>query len=344
MPTTVVYPSLDVSGTGSISTIIGTAASFAGSVTASGLTVTGTATFSGTAVFVGTAQFLATVTFSKTVVFVGGATGIDLDQINNISLSQSVADGQVLTWNNTSNQWINATPAAGGGSGTATVAAFYNKGSLTQSGEAVFLSQVTFKASVTFSATAVFTNMQITTLGITGTASFAAQATFAATATFSATVNMMTALRVSGTASVGVLKIAGGIAGSVLLGSVSFGAVNSIRFSGSWSDYSLLELFTTFKATPSGSVHINVYTDGGTTAVLAVDPAGSATISNMFVIANIFNGGGFKGIRAEKLMNAVVNVAGTATANTGILNALMVSVGTSLTLSSGHAMLYGRRR
>lgn len=74
MATTIVYPNWDVSGTLSASTIIGTAATLSGSLTASTLAVLGTATFSGTAVFLTTAQFAGTTTFSGTAVFLTGLT------------------------------------------------------------------------------------------------------------------------------------------------------------------------------------------------------------------------------------------------------------------------------
>lgn len=241
MATTVVYPSLDVSGTGSISTLISTAGTFAGSLTASSLTVTGTATFSGTAVFVGPAQFLASVTFSAGVSFLGTAS---------------------------------------------------------------------------FSATVAFANATVTTLGVGGTASFST-----------------------------AVQIAGFPAGSVLLGSLSISVNNSIRFSGSWSDYAILELHAFFKATPSGSVNFDIYTDGGTTSILPNSGLGSATISFMFVIGTIYNGTAFKATRAARTTNAVINQAATATANTAAtVNCLQLMVGTSLTLSSGLALLYGRRR
>lgn len=338
MPTTVVFPSLDVSGTGSISTIISTAGTFAGSLTASTLAVTGTATFSGTAVFVGTAQFLATVTFSATVAFmttvkISGTLSVGFFKIAgnafNISLSQSVADGQVLTYNNTDNKWRNVTPTSGAkDSLTYTAAAIYVKGTSTFSGAANFLTTmsvsgaahfvggVTFDGTVSFSATVAFLNATVTTLGVGSTASFSS-----------------------------AVLISGFPAGSVLLGSLSISAPLAIRFSGSWSDYAILELFTFFKSTPSGSVNIDLFTDGGTTAILTLGGLGSATASHGFMNVKIYNGTAFKGAHATRVVNAVAVTAASATANTAAtINCIGVRVGTSLTLSSGLALLYGRRR
>ncbi len=300
-------------------------------ITATNFGVTGSASFAGQATFAGTA------TFSGTAVFLTGA-----------AISGTLSTGGIVV---AAGATFNGSATFSGTAVFLTVAApaVANIGSASISANLVVSGQLTVAGSATFSGTAVFLTVAAPVVANIGSASISAnlvvsgQLTVAGTATFSGTVAMSTALRVSGTASVGVFKIAGFPAGSVLLGSASI-AANSIRFSGSWSDYGILEVRCFFKATASGSVHIDIYTDGGTTAILRLDPAGSATASHMFVTADIYNGTAFKGIHARKIMNAIVNEAGSVTANTGFINALMVSVGTSLTLSSGMAQLYGRRR
>lgn len=351
-----------------------TSASACSSLLTTTLTVLGSATFSGTADFgksieVSLTASVGHLNVAGTVVLAGHAFNLSLsqsvadgqvltynnadnkwrnaaatavvnslDDVTDVSLSHSVADGQVLTWNNTANQWINATPS-GGVSNTLSISvlqvgdAFRVLGTATFSGHTTFLSTVSFAGAVqfagtvSFSATVAFLNATVTTLGVTGSASFAAQVNFAASVSLSAPIQMN-----------------GFPMGSVLLGSASLGTGTSLRFSGSWSDYGLLELRCFFKATSSGSVNLNIYTDGGTTTILTCGGLGSATASYMFLDADIFNGTAFKGIAGKRITNAVVAQAATATANTGFINALQVSVGTSLTLSSGYAQLYGRRR
>lgn len=320
MPTTVVYPSLDVSGTASISTIVGTAATFAGSVTASTLAVTGTATFSGTAVFAGTLQALASATFSATVAFLSGATGISLDQLNSVSLSTPLSDGQVLKWNGAADQWINDT---GGGAVSATLTVT----TLTVSSSATFGGHVLFQGTVSFSATVFFSDLSITTLGVTGTASFAGQVNFGATASFSDKG----------------ITFNGFPMGMTQLGSISIATnATSIRFSGSWSDYGILVVHAIVRTSgTSNTGSIAVYTDGGTTSVLGVSQGSLSAGAPMYLQCTFYNGTAFKAIYSQAHDGASGGTRFTATANTGILNAFQFRA--SATMSGGFALLYGQR-
>lgn len=156
MPTTIVYPSWDVSGTGSISTIISTAVHVAGSLSASAVTITGPTTLSGTAVHLTTAQFLGTTTFSGTAVFLTGA-----------SVSGTMAAGIV----NAGSLSISANAVI---TGQLTVA-----GSSTFSGTAVFLTTLLVSGTASVGA-----------LTVAGGASISGTAIFKGTITVSATASV----------------------------------------------------------------------------------------------------------------------------------------------------------
>src|SRR4051812_6037969 len=137
MATTIVYPSWDVSGTLSASTIVSTAGTFAGSLTASTFAVTGTSTFSGTAVFLTTAQFAGTVTMSATVVFLTGAI-----------ISGSLSVGTLYVSTTTTLSGAARTLGPLDVSATASVGALIVAGAVSVVGAAIF------KGTITVSATA----------------------------------------------------------------------------------------------------------------------------------------------------------------------------------------------
>jgi hypothetical protein len=137
--------------------------------------------------------------------------------------------------------------------------------------------------------------------------------------------------------------------GMVLLGSVSasIGLAGTFGFSGSWSDYAMLELRATYR--PNGTsltASAAIYTDGGTTPML---PLLVGTVSQgafYHVTLRTYLGGGFKSLQHENATAAARTQGHTATSNTGFVNCIRLQHGTaaSATISVGFAQLYGLRR
>lgn len=150
MPTTIVWPSLDVSGTGSISTIVSTAGTFAGSLTASTFAVTGTATFSGTAVFLTTAQFAGTTTFSGTAVFLTSAVISGTLSTGGIVVTAGATFNGSATFSGTA-MFLTGINVAGTLSGSA----INLTGPMSVSGAAVFKGTITVSATASVGALTV---------------------------------------------------------------------------------------------------------------------------------------------------------------------------------------------
>jgi hypothetical protein len=134
--------------------------------------------------------------------------------------------------------------------------------------------------------------------------------------------------------------------GMVLLGSlsISVGLAGTFGFSGSWSDYAMLEMRATYR--PNGTsltASAAIYTDGGTTAMLSI-PVGTVSSTVFYHITlRAYNGGEFKTLQME---NASVNARTqgvTATANGGFVNCMRLMHGTasSATISIGMVQLFG---
>lgn len=153
----------------------------------------------------------------------------------------------------------------------------------------------------------------------------------------------------TGTASFAAITLAARPIGSVLLGYQTLSNVNSFGFSGSWSDFCVLECRALFRVESgtSATTSAAIYTDGGTTPFLNLATA-SATASTNQIIAleyQIYGGDG----RPVKLMHVRSNrqtnlqtAAATATANTGFVNAMRFF--TSATITAGMAVLHGWRK
>lgn len=151
------------------------------------------------------------------------------------------------------------------------------------------------------------------------------------------------------TASFAAITLASKPVGCVLLGYQTLSNVNNFAFSGSWSDYCVLQCRALFRVESgtSATVSAAIYTDGGTTAFLGLATV-SATASTNQIIAleyDVYGGDG----RPIKLMQARTNkqtnlqtLAATATANTGFVNAMKFF--TSATITAGMAVLYGFRK
>lgn len=137
--------------------------------------------------------------------------------------------------------------------------------------------------------------------------------------------------------------------GMVLLGSVSLsiGLAGTIGFSGSWSDYAMLELRATYR--PNGlslTASAAIYTDGGTTAMLAITCGTVSAGAFYHLTLRSYNGGGFKTLQMENATAAARTQGVTATSNVGFVNCIRLLHGTaaSATISVGTAQLFGLRR
>lgn len=136
---------------------------------------------------------------------------------------------------------------------------------------------------------------------------------------------------------------------TVLLGSISIsaGLGSTIGFSGSWSDYYMLEMHVSYRTNgTSNTASVAIYTDGGTTPILSIT---QSTVSNGVVYrmeTNVLLGAGYKALRGQKVSDNGNFTFNTATANTGFVNAIKLLHGTaaSATISSGVAMLIGYLR
>lgn len=251
MATTIVLPSLDISGTLSASTHIGTAGTFTGSLTASSLTITGTATFSGTAVFVGTAQFLSTVTFSGGVSFLG-----------TVSFSATVA-------------FLNATVTTLGVTGTASFAAQATfAGTATFSGTAIFLTAASISGS-----------LSVGSLYVSGTSTLSGASRHLGALDVSATISTG-AIMVATKAQMTVFPNSYLLATASGVTSTQF-KLNFSNTAGGFTHYTLVAqgkgnaLATNFI--------IFLYTDGGTTPFMtyATAAAATATASEAILVMDI---------------------------------------------------------
>lgn len=137
--------------------------------------------------------------------------------------------------------------------------------------------------------------------------------------------------------------------GMVLLGSVSLsiGLAGTIGFSGSWSDYAMLELRATYR--PNGlslTASAAIYTDGGTTAMLPLTVGTVSQAAFYHITLRAYLGGGFKTLQHENATAAARTQGVTATSNVGFVNCIRLMHGTavSATISVGTAQLFGLRR
>lgn len=153
------------------------------------------------------------------------------------------------------------------------------------------------------------------------------------------------AASVSATMSAAAVTVGGHPVGAVLLGVDSGTAKRSFRFSGSWSDFAILQLHAGIR-NGSGVFPLSIYTDGGTTPILTgnlsiTTGAGTSVVYE----CRVFGGDG----AASKIMSAIGRGTGgvtpyvtTTTANAGFVNCISVSI--SLTASLAFAALYGWRK
>ena len=156
------------------------------------------------------------------------------------------------------------------------------------------------------------------------------------------------AASVSATMSAAAVTIAGRPANSVLLGYQALSGNAPIAgFSGSWSDFCLLQLRVIYRGVAMpGAVRpsVNIYSDGGTSPVLSIQ---AATVSaSQAIIYNVdvygVDGTGTKGIACLNMNPALFTSNSTATANTAFINCLRFQ--TSATVTAGFAVLTAWRK
>lgn len=159
------------------------------------------------------------------------------------------------------------------------------------------------------------------------------------------TLTVRGAAAVSATLSAGRVTVAGRPIGAVLLGTQSKTNTNSTEFSGSWSDFAILEL-RSFANAGGGFLPVSIYTDGGTTPILSTGL--NATVvagSGISMECRVYGGDGaaFKIIdHVARTTEGLFRIGVTRTANAGVVNVLRVSF--TATVSIMFSALYGWRK
>lgn len=169
------------------------------------------------------------------------------------------------------------------------------------------------------------------------------------TITSSGDVNVLGPMAVSATASCAAITLAGKPVGCVLLGYQTLSNVNSWSFSGSWSDYAILQARALYRIETgtSATASAAIYTDGGTTAFLSLRTASTTQSANQIISVeyHVYGGDGrpikLLEVNSRKQTN-LQTFAVTATANTGFVNAIKYF--SSATITAGMAVLYGFRK
>lgn len=154
------------------------------------------------------------------------------------------------------------------------------------------------------------------------------------------------AAAVSATLSAGAVTIAGVPVGSVILGYQAIDNVGEVGFSGSWSDYPVIEMRATYLMSGTATASLQLFTDGGGTPILSA-PTGSNRPFGPKLIeldARIVGNGtpqkyAYAVWRRTQDLGAIANY--TATANVGFVNC--VKLLQSRTMSSGMAILIGHK-
>lgn len=155
------------------------------------------------------------------------------------------------------------------------------------------------------------------------------------------------AAAVSATLSAGAVTIAGRPSNSVLLGYQTLSGSNPVAgFSGSWSDFCLLQLRVMFRgvAAAGGRSSVDIYSDGGGTPILSTQLATVSAANGIMYTIDIYGGDGAetKGIGTLHLNPVLFTHASTVTANTSFLNCVRFNA--SATVTAGVAILTGWRK
>lgn len=149
---------------------------------------------------------------------------------------------------------------------------------------------------------------------------------------------------VSATLSAAAVTVAGKPVGSVLLGYQTVQNVTSFSFSGSWSDYGMLELRATYTLGQAASASFHIFTDGGTTPILAAISTDNPAATPLSLEARVLGGNGVAAKYVEGIWRYGATASSSmwsATANAGFVNCVRVLQ--SATMSSGIAFLIGYR-
>jgi hypothetical protein len=153
------------------------------------------------------------------------------------------------------------------------------------------------------------------------------------------------AASVSATLSAAAVTVAARPVGMVLLGSNYTTNSNVIAYSGSWSDFIVLELHAAV-ISGSGAMPLSLFTDGGTTPILSGALATTTTAgTSLSLECRVFGGDGQSN---KYFMTKAFTTGGlqpfgaSQTANAGFINCLRVSI--SLTAGAVFSALYGMRK
>lgn len=153
------------------------------------------------------------------------------------------------------------------------------------------------------------------------------------------------AASISATLSAAAVTIAARPVSSVVLGYQAISNATALSFSGSWSDYAMLECRITYRASGTSTASLAVFTDGGTTPMMGISLNYPIAATGGYGIEWLTwgaNGTGTPNIAFTIYSSGTGNFSGyTATANSGFANCIKYS--TSKTMSSGMAILIGYR-
>jgi hypothetical protein len=138
--------------------------------------------------------------------------------------------------------------------------------------------------------------------------------------------------------------------GTAMLGSAS-GATQAgngaMNFSGSWSDYGVFVIDCGWRQLGnSGTMSVNVYTDGGTTPFLSIATLQTASVTTNIAQIKVFGGGGAWYLHVQYYNNTIAaKTHATSTLNTGIVNCIRVAINNATaTASNIAAFLTGFRK
>lgn len=121
----------------------------------------------------------------------------------------------------------------------------------------------------------------------------------------------------------------------------------AMNFSGSWSDYGVFIIDCGWRQLGnSGTLSVNIYTDGGTTPMLSIAALNTASATTNIAEVKVFGGGGAWYLNVTYLNNTnAMKVHATSTLNTGIVNCIRVGINnTTATASNIAAFLTGLRK
>jgi PhoPQ-activated pathogenicity-related protein len=153
------------------------------------------------------------------------------------------------------------------------------------------------------------------------------------------------AASVSATLSAGAVTVAGRPVGALLIGTATQANAQSVAYSGSWSDFVMLELRMYVRTSGAGINPVSVFTDGGTTPVLTLPLQAAMTSGRNYVCTSTIYGGDGNSIKVIDSLardsNNTYYTSQSVTANAGYINCLRVSL--TATASLVISALYGWR-